>query len=130
MPDLRCFPLKAEQQLLFIRTEGALRSTGKHIPRAPESMSRLFILTFVWLFEALVSMRAIDYDLQEIFWDLAVYGKVFKKIFRERARPGDGRSSTSSVVRSWKSGFCWDTGLITQRLRLVIMAFLDVFGMD
>ena len=87
------------------------------------------LLTFVWLFGALVSMRAIDYDLQEIFWDLAVYGKVFKKIFRERARPRDGRSSTSSVVRSWKSGFGWDTGLITQRLRLVIMAILDVFGM-
>ena len=69
------------------RTEGALRSTGKHIRRAPESMSRLllllllFILTFVWLFGALVSMRAIDYDLQENFWDLAVYGKVFKKYF-------------------------------------------------
>ena len=48
-------------------------------------MSRLFIylflLTFVWLFGALVSMRAIDYDLQEFFWDLAVYGKVFKKCF-------------------------------------------------
>ena len=40
-----------------------------------------FCMTFVWLFGALVSMRAIDYDLQEIFWDLAVYGKVFKKYF-------------------------------------------------
>ena len=47
-------------------------------------------------------MRAIDYDLQEKIWDLAVYGKVFKKIFRERARPGDGRSNTRSVVRSAK----------------------------
>ena len=85
---------------------------------------------FVWLFGALVSMRAIDYDLQEKFWDLALYGKVFKKIFRERARPGDGRSSTSSVVRSWKSGFCWDTGPMTQDLRLVIIVILEVFGMD
>ena len=32
-------------------------------------------------------------------------------------------------MRSWKSGFCWDTGLITQRLRLVIMVILDVFRM-
>ena len=37
----------------------------------------LFLLTFVWLFGALVSMRAIDYDLQENFWDLSLYGKVF-----------------------------------------------------
>ena len=35
----------------------------------------------VLLFGALVSMRAIDYDLQENFWDLTVYGKVFKKYF-------------------------------------------------
>ena len=93
-------------------------------------MSRLFILTFVWLFEALVSMRAIDYDLQENFWDLTVYGKVFKKIFRERARPGDGRSNTSSVVRSAKKQIWRDTGPMTQRLRLVITVILDVFGMD
>ena len=70
----------------------------------------LFILTFVWLFGALVSMRAIDYDLQEIFWDLAVYEKVFKKIFRERARPGDGRSNTSSDLRSGKNQIWRDTG--------------------
>ena len=85
---------------------------------------------FVWLFEALVSMRAIDYDLQENFWDLTVSGKVFKKIFRERACPGDGRSDLQPAVGSWKSGFCWDTGLITQRLRLVIMTILDAFGID
>ena len=53
-------------------------------------MSRLFLssfleLMFVWLFGALVSMRAGHPDLQEIFWDLAVYGKVFKKMFHERA---------------------------------------------
>ena len=90
----------------------------------------LLFITFVWLFGALVSMRAIDHDLQEIFWDLAVYGKVFKKIFRERARPGDGRSDLQPTIGSWKSGFCWDTGLITERLRLVIMTILDVFGMD
>ena len=60
---------------------------------------------------------------------MSLYGKVFKKIFRERARPGDGRSDLQPAVGSWKSGFCWDTGLITQRLRLVIMAILDVFGM-
>ena len=56
--------------------------------------------------------------------------KGIKKIFRERARPGDGRSDLQPAVGSWKSGFCWDTGLITQRLRLVIMTILDVFGMD
>ena len=72
---------------------------------------------------------AIDYDPQENFWDLAVYGKVFKKIFRERARPGDGRSDLQPAVGSWKSGFCWDTGLITPRLRLVIMVILGVFRM-
>ena len=87
-------------------------------------------MTFVWLFGALVSMRAIDYDLQENFWDLAVYGKVFEKIFHGRAPPGDGRSSTSSVVRSGKNQIWRDTGQITQRFRLVIMAILEVFGMD
>ena len=35
----------------------------------------------MWLFGALVSMRAVDYDLQEIFGDLAVCGKVLKKYF-------------------------------------------------
>ena len=94
-----------------IRAVGALRSNRNHIPGAPESMSRLlFILTFVWLFGALVRVCAIDYDPQENFWDLAVYGKVFKKIFRERAPPGDGRSSTSSDLRSAKNQIWRDTG--------------------
>ena len=56
--------------------------------------------------------------------------KVFKKIFRERARPGDGRSNTSSDLRSAKKQIWRDTGSMTQRLRLVIMTILDVFGMD
>ena len=58
------------------------------------------------------------------------YGKIFKKMFHERAPPGDGRSSTSSVVRSGKNQIWRDTGQITQRFRLVIMAILEVFGMD
>ena len=41
----------------------------------------IIIITFVWLFGALVRVGAIDYDPQEIFWDLALYGKVFKKCF-------------------------------------------------
>ena len=36
-----------------------------------------FYMTFVWLFGALVRVCAIDYDPQEIFWDLSLYGKVF-----------------------------------------------------
>ena len=31
----------------------------------------------MWLFGALVRVCAIDYDPQEKFWDLALYGKVF-----------------------------------------------------
>ena len=87
-------PLRATLPCGCNRTEGALRSTTKHIPGAPESMSRLFIiLTFVWLFGALVSMRAIDYDLQEIFWDLAGYQRAQILIFmsvlpREVGDPG------------------------------------------
>ena len=106
-----------------------LANTYGGLQKACHVIYLFILLTFVWLFGALVSMRAIDYDLQENFWDLAVYGKVFKKIFRERARPGDGRSDLQPAVGSWKSGFCWDTGLITQRLRLVIMVILDVFRM-
>ena len=92
--EVRCPVLSAKEQVVLqvvakleevYRTEGALRSTTKHIPGAPESISRYYylfiLLTFVWLFGALVSMRAIDYDLQEFFWDLTVHGKVFKKYF-------------------------------------------------
>ena len=39
------------------------------------------IMTFVWLFGALVRVCAIDYDHQENFWDLSLYGKVLKKYF-------------------------------------------------
>ena len=84
----------------------------------------------MWLFGALVRVGAIDYDPQEIFWDLAVYGKVFKKMFRECARPGDGRSDPQNDLRTGKNQIWRDTGPMTQDLRLVIIVILEVFGMD
>ena len=61
------------------RTEGALRSSGSGIPGSPESRKVTF--GFVWLFGALVSMRAIDYDLQDFFGTCLYMERYLKKYF-------------------------------------------------
>ena len=44
-----------------------LANTYGGLQKACHVIYLLFLLTFVWLFGALVSMRAIDYDLQDFF---------------------------------------------------------------
>ena len=85
---------------------------------------------FVWLFGALVSMRAGHPDLQEIFWDLAVHRTCQKINFVSVHPRGMVDPSSDLALDPRKIRFGGTLGTMNQRLRLVITVILGVFRMD
>ena len=74
---------------------------------------------------------AIDYDPKK-FFGTCLYNmeRQSKKYFMSGPRRGMVDPSPVPILDPAKTRFGGDTGQITQRFRLVIMAILEVFGMD